>query len=362
MGKMVNGGVEAVIMNYYRNIDRSKIQFDFFVDADSTVIPKDEIEQLGGRVYIVPPYQKLPAYIRELTKIFKANQYKIVHSNLNTLSVFPLYAAKKAGVPFRIAHNHSTAGKGETKKNILKYILRPFAKINATHYAACSEYAGEWLFGKKSMQNGEVTVFSNAIDLDKFKYDEAVRADVRRELGIEGKLVIGHVGRFCYQKNHEFLIDIFEQVHKKEPNTVLLLIGDGETRASIENAVNSKGLANNVKFLGIRSDVNRLYQAMDVFLFPSRYEGLPVTGVEAQTSGLPCVLSSAITKEIDILKSNKMLDLNIGVYAWRDEVINALHIDNKTRITEFYIMQENGFDIHIESQKLCEYYIKMVMQ
>ena len=237
MGKMVNGGVEAVIMNYYRNIDRSKVQFDFIVDSDSTFIPREEIESLGGRIYIVPPYQNIRKYIPALVKLFKQNKYQIVHSNINTLSVFPLFAAKKAGVPVRIAHNLSTAAKGETKKNILKYILRPFSKVFATHYVACSEYAGEWLFGKKAMKSGKVTIFNNAIDLNKFKFDEKVRNEVRKELGIEDKFVIGHVGRLCFQKNQEFLIDVFEEVHRRNPNSVLLLIGDGEDREKIKRKI-----------------------------------------------------------------------------------------------------------------------------
>lgn len=234
VGKMKNGGVEAVVMNYYRHIDRSKVQFDFFVDEDSTWIPKDEIESLGGRVYIVPPYQKLHKYIPALIKLFKENDYKIVHAHLNTLNIFPLFAAKRAGVPIRICHNHSTAAKGETKKNVLKYTLRPFAKVYATHYAACSKYAGEWLFGKKSVERGEVTIFNNAIDLEKFKFDPKVRDEVRKELGIEDKFVMGHVGRFCYQKNQDFLIDVFQEVYKKNPNAVLLLVGDGKDRKRIE--------------------------------------------------------------------------------------------------------------------------------
>lgn len=241
VGKMVNGGLEAVVMNYYRHIDRSKVQFDFIVDEDSTVIPREEIERLGGRVYIVPPYQKLNRYIPALIRLFRENEYKIVHSHLNTLSVFSLYAAKKAGVPVRIAHNHSTAAKGEIKKNLLKYTLRPFAKVYATHYAACSKYAGEWLFGKKAVECGQVTIFNNAIDLNKFKYDEDVRREVRKELGVEDKFVIGHVGRFCYQKNQEFVIDIFVEVYKKNPNAVLLMIGDGPDRAKIEKKVRDLG-------------------------------------------------------------------------------------------------------------------------
>ena len=354
MGKMDNGGVEAVIMNYYRNIDRSKVQFDFIVDSDSKFIPRDEIESLGGRIYIVPPYQKLGKYIPALVKLFKQNNYQIVHSNINTLSVFPLFAAKKAGVPIRIAHSHSTAAKGETKKNILKYILRPFSKVFATHYVACSEYAGEWLFGKKATVSGKVTIFNNAIDLNKFKFDENVRNEVRKELGIEDKFVIGHVGRFCFQKNQEFLIDIFEEVHRRDPNSVLLLIGDGEDREKIENRIkNMYG----VFLLGNRTDVDRLYQAMDVFVLPSQYEGLPVVGVEAQASGLPCILSDRMTSETKMSTNVCFLSIDKGVRIWTDEILKHKNNDRKKTADD---IRENGFDISQQGNKLVDYYFELI--
>ena len=175
IGKWLGGGVEAVVMNYYRHIDRNKIQFDFICDEDSTNIPYEEIESLGGKVIIIPPYQKLFKYIKELTKVLKEGKYKIVHSHINTLSVFPLYCAKKAKVPVRIAHSHSTTHKKEWKKNLMKQILKPFSKLFATNYFACSEYAGRWLFGDKEFDKGNVYVLNNAIDVDKFKYDEKIR-------------------------------------------------------------------------------------------------------------------------------------------------------------------------------------------
>ena len=211
MGKWIGGGVESVIMNYYRNIDRSKIQFDFICDSDSTDIPYDEINELGGKVILVPPYQRLFKYVNELKKIFKKNKYKIVHSNINTLSVFPLYAAKQANIPIRIAHSHSTTNKKETKKNLIKQILRPFSKLYANNYICCSELSGRWLFGNKEYDKGNVFLLKNAIDLDKFKYDREIRKLKRKELRIEDNtIVIGHIGRFVEQKNHSFLIDIFK--------------------------------------------------------------------------------------------------------------------------------------------------------
>lgn len=350
VGKMMNGGVEAVVMNYYRHIDRSKVQFDFIVDEDSTYIPREEIESLGGRIFIIPPYQKINKYIPALIKLFKENNYKIVHSHINTLSVFPLYAAKKVGVPVRIAHNHSTAAPGEWKKNILKYTLRPFAKVYATHYVACSRYAGEWLFGKKSMERGEVTIFNNAIDLDKFKYDENVRNEVRKEFGLEGKFVIGHVGRFCYQKNQEFLIDVFEEVYKQNPNAVLMLVGDGPDREKIEEKVRQHNLGNCVIFLGNRNDANRLYQAMDVFVFPSRYEGLGMVAVEAQFCGVKTVMSDRVPDDAKVLDGTLSMALSESTKNWADKILNQ---ENSEKV---YSNKYKEFNILEESSKLTNYY------
>lgn len=356
VGKMMNGGVESVVMNYYRHIDRSRIQFDIIADEDSTAIPREEIESLGGRVYVVPPYQKLNKYIPALISLFKENNYKIVHSHINTLSVFPLYAAKKAGVPVRIAHNHSTAAKGETKKNILKYTLRPFAKLYATNYAACSKYAGEWLFGKKSVGRGEVAVFNNAIDLDKFSFDENIRNEVRQELGIEDKFVIGHVGRFCFQKNHEFLTDVFAEIHKIEPDAVLLLVGDGEDRKKTEKKA-EKLPQGRVMFLGNRSDVHRLYQAMDVFVLPSRYEGLPVVGVEAQANGLSCVLSDKMTAETKITENATFLSIEKPAVVWAKMILS---FKGQKRADTLEELTACGFDISMQAKKLAEYYISLI--
>lgn len=275
MGKWNGGGVESVVMNYYKNIDRNRIQFHFLCDEDSTDIPYEEIEKLGGKVIVIPPYQKLFKYQKELYRIFKENNYKIIHSHINALSVFPLRIAKKAGVPIRIAHSHSTSNKKEWKKNILKMILRPFSKLYANNYFACTEYAGKWLFGKKVVERKELNVINNAIDLKKFEFNENIREDLRKELGIkEDTLIIGHVGRFMKQKNHEFLIDVFEKAIKQDDNIYLILVGQGPLEDKIKEMAKEKGIEDKILFLGQRNDVNKLYQAMDIFVLPSLYEGL----------------------------------------------------------------------------------------
>lgn len=300
MGKWIGGGVESVIMNYYRHLDRTKVQFDFICDEDSTRIPYDEIKKLGGRVFLVPKYQKLPKYLKALEELFRKNHYRIVHSNVNTLSVFSLYAAKKAGVPVRISHSHSTSNPKEWKRNIIKNILRPFSKKYATDYFACSELAGRYLFGDKTFDQGKVKIIHNAIDLDKFKFDPVARKKLRKELGIDDKtIVIGHVGRFVQTKNHQFLIYTFKKYHNKNPNAKLLLIGTGPLEEKIKAKVKKHNLEDSVLFLGQRNDTNKLYSVMDIFCLPSLYEGLPVAGIEAQAAGLPCVYSDKVTIEAD---------------------------------------------------------------
>lgn len=359
IGKWLGGGVEAVVMNYYRHIDRSKIQFDFLCDEDSTNIPYEEIEQLGGRVILIPPYQKVFKYQKELIRIFKENNYKIVHSHINTLSVFPLRAAKKAEVKVRIAHSHSTTNKKEWKKNLLKQALRPFSKVYATDYMCCSELAGRWLFGDKAYDSGQVYLLNNAIDLDKFKYNESLRKKKRKELGInDDTLAIGHIGRFVAQKNHTFLIDIFNEVHKKNNNSILLLAGQGPLKEEIENKVKELRLNDSVRFLGQRNDVNELYQAFDVFCLPSLYEGLPVVGVEAQATGLLCELSNDMTKETKVLDTTRFISLNTSYEEWAaiilDDYSKFKRHDTTSEITK------NNFNIKNETSKLENEYSELL--
>lgn len=358
VGKWVGGGVEAVIMNYYRHIDKSKIQFDFLCDEDSTNIPYEEIESLGGRVIIIPPYQKLFKYIKELKKVLKEGKYKIVHSHINTLSVFPLYAAKKAGVPVRIAHSHSTTNKKEWKKNLMKLALRPLAKNFATDYFACSELAGRWLFGDKEYDVDNVFLLNNAIDLDKFEYDEKIRNSKRKELKIkDDTIVIGHIGRFVEQKNHRGLIEIFNEVHKLNKNTILVLAGQGPLMEEMKEKVKSLDLEKNVKFLGQRSDANELYQAFDIFLLPSLYEGLPVVGVEAQAAGLLCILSDDMTKETKVLETTEFLSLSASSEVWANIILHSY--ENYKRKDTKEEISKNGFNIKEEAHKLEDRYQKL---
>ena len=306
MGYMDGGGVEQVVMNYYRHIDRSRVQFDFLVCEGSGMVPREEIELMGGRVFMVPPYKQLPRYMRETERLFREERWPIVHSHVNALSVFPLRAAERAGVPVRIAHSHSTAGKGETAKNAVKSVLKRFSNVYPTHRMACSRYAGEWLFGK----GVDFEVLYNAIDLSRFFFNVEARAQARADLGlVGGQTVIGHVGRFMPQKNHRFLIDAFALAARRRPDLVLVLVGAGEAQALAKSWTAERGVADRVMFLGQRDDVDRLYQAFDAFALPSLYEGLGIVAVEAQAARLPCLLSDRITREVDVTGTVRFLPI-----------------------------------------------------
>lgn len=352
IGKLKNGGVESVIYNYYKNIDHSRFQFDFYIDGDSDFTFPQELLDMGARCFIIPPYQKLFSYLAALIKFFKTNKYDIVHINMNTLSVFSLYAAWIAGVPVRINHNHSTAGKGETKRNIIKYMLRPFSKIFATNFMACSEYAGRWLFGNRFFDKGNVTVLNNAIDFEHFKFNEDKRNTLRNELGISDCYVIGHIGRFMPQKNHTFLIDIFSEVHKKDSDTVLLLVGDGELKEEIECKVKKLRLSDNVLFIDAQSDISKYYQVMDVFCFPSLYEGLGMVAIEAQACSLPVVASTEVPKDIEITSNVKFVPLDKSADFWAEKILENKAVNR----TDAKIDLNCPFDIKTECKKLEHYY------
>lgn len=362
MGRMTGGGVEATIMNHYRHIDREKVQFDFVVDDDSTVIPQNEIESLGGHVYTVPSYKRLAEYLITCHDLFTQVNPTIVHSNINSLSVFPLYAAKQAGIPIRIAHSHSTASPKEGAKTIMKMALRPFSKVFPTHYAACSEYAARWLFGNDLVDTGKVKIIKNAIDTGHFAFNASVRDRKRSELGLTNdQFVVGQVGRMCPQKNQLFSLDIFSQLLSKKPNSVLVLVGDGDMMNEVESKIELLGIKNSVRLLGIRSDVAELYQAFDVLLFPSLYEGLPLTGVEAQMSGLPIVASSTISKETKIIDPLfHSISLDASLDQWVDMLLESAC--KRRNREDSYIkttIVNAGYDIYSSARDLTNWYLSI---
>lgn len=360
MGKMSGGGVEAVVMNYYRHIDKTKFQFDFIVDSDSKKIPETEIYSLGGKIYKIPPYQNIVQYNRELAKLFSENKYSIVHSHINTLSVFPLRVAKKAGIPLRIAHNHSVTVPGEYKKNGIKKFLRMFSTIYPTHYIAPTKYTGEWLFGEK-VSNNNLLILKNAIDVDRFKYNPNTREKIRKRYGFgKHNIVIGNIGRMVSSKNLLFLLDIFNEVLIKHLNFRLILIGNGPMKEEIIKKVNNLKINNFVVVLDNIDDIENYYQAMDLFLFPSSSEGLGMVAIEAQASGLPVISSSYVPKDIEVSDRVVFLSIKESETVWVKKILENSDM-NIDRTYGYNKIKNSEYNIVSEVRVLEKYYQNMLL-
>ncbi|WP_391557573.1 glycosyltransferase family 1 protein [Robertmurraya sp.] len=353
---MNRGGLETMLMNYYRQIDRSKVQFDFMVHRKEKGDYDDEIKSLGGRIYQMPAIKpgNYKRYFRLLDSFFlEHKEFRVVHSHINENSAFVLRAANKANIPCRIAHSH-LAGLPLDYKYPFRLYARMFLNKNVSHYFACSEEAGEWLFGKEIQQSNQVKVFKNAINCNEFTYRDSVRIEVRKSLNLEGKKVIGHVGRFNPQKNHNFLVDIFHEVYKKDKDSVLLLIGHGDLIDEIKRKVEKLNLSNAVRFLGLRTDIAELMQAMDVFVFPSLYEGLGVVLIEAQASGLKCVTSTGTPTEADVTNSVDFLDLELPAKEWAEKIL----LCKGDRNLNINSIRERGYDVSTNIEWLLNFYIE----
>lgn len=349
---MGRGGLETMLMNYYRQIDRSKVQFDFLVHRDFEADYDKEILAMGGKIYHVSrliPWSK--AYRNELKNFFRAHpEYTIVHVHQDCLSAVALQCAEECGIPVRIAHSHNKS----QDKNIKYFIKLHYMKqipAYATKLFACGNAAGNWMFQGQPFQ-----ILNNAIDTKKYTYSEQVAAEVRKEFDIGNCKVIGHIGRFNPQKNHTFLIDIFSEIKKIQPDAKLLLVGGGDGMAAIQQKVNELNLTDSVIFTGVRSDVHRLLQAIDVFVFPSVYEGLPVTIIEAQAAGLPCVISDHVPDECivtqDLVTIQKLSD---SPESWATHIVSRMNIDRKDTREE---IKSHGFDIAENAKWLEEFYLE----
>lgn len=357
---MDRGGAETMVMNYYRHIDRTKVQFDFLVHREKRGAYDDEIESLGGRIYrLCPIYpQNFTRYKRELRIFFREHpEYRIIHSHMSELGYFAFREANRQGIPVRICHAHN-APHGFDLKMIMRTYFKKRMMPYLTHLFMCGAESGRWLFGKRN--ESRFIMLNNAINASAYTYNPAKRTQMRQQLGLTAEFTVGHVGRFNPQKNHPFLLDIFAYLLKQLPNAILLLVGGGEDMPKIQAKAQSLGIADHVRFLGVRSDVADLLQAMDVFIFPSLYEGLPVTMVEAQASGLPCLISDKVPKECILTEGLvEVVSLHTSPEEWAEK---ALAVRILPRIDWSDVIAACGFDINTEVVKLQEFYINAYEQ
>lgn len=321
------GGAETFLMKVYRAIDRTKYQFDFCINAEGECFYEKEIISLGGKFYRIPPKSKsLGEFRKGLCKVVKENGYEyVLRITSSAMGFMDLKIAKKAGAKVCAARS-SNSGDGGTFKSLAAHTI---GKILYTKFVdvkiAPSDLAAEYTFGKKAYKKGEVAILHNAVDVNVYKFSAAERKKIREEFGIsEDVKVIGHIGRFSLQKNHTFLLKIYAEIFKKEPQSVLMLVGKGELEKQIKEEAEKLGIKNNVIFTGVRSDVPALLSAMDVFVFPSFYEGMPNTVIEAQATGLPCVISDAITREADVTGIVDYLSLKDERSVWAEKSLEKI--------------------------------------
>ncbi|MBQ6928303.1 MAG: glycosyltransferase family 1 protein [Oscillospiraceae bacterium] len=348
------GGSQTMMMNIYRKIDRDRIQFDFVIDRPEETYFAAEIRELGGRVYTLPAFRGTNAgeIKRDWNNFFYTHpEYHILHSHVRSYASLYLPVARAHGVK-TIIHSHSTSTGGGVKgavKTVMQLPLRHQADV----LMACSRDAGEWLYGKRACQSERFVLLPNGIDTERFILAPGTRERYRRDLGLEERFVIGNVGRFYDVKNHTFLLDVFQKIREREPRAVLLLVGVGPLQQQMAQKAVDLGVAEDVIMTGNRTDVPELLGAMDVFAFPSLWEGLPMTVVEAQAAGLPCVLSDTITREVDVSPLVEYLPLGDAAQ-WADALLRRR--ERMDAMDAMDAIRRAGFDIRSSAQKLTEIY------
>ena len=352
------GGMESCIMNYYRHVDKNKIHFDFLCNWESMVCEK-EVKANGSKVYTIPQKSRnYKAYKRAMNTFFSehADEYDVFWYNTCTLTnIDYLIYAKRYGIKKRIIHAHNSGNETSMIRGILHYVNKIRLGRYATDFWSCSMAAAVYFFIKKQIHSQKYRLINNAISTYNYKYDILIRNEVRKNLGLEDKYVIGHVGRFQYQKNHEFLIDIFYEYLKLDSRAVLMLVGQGEEEDAIRQKVINFGIEKSVLFMGVRTDVNRLLQAMDVFLLPSRFEGLPLVLIEAQTSGLRCLTTkNKVPYEVNVTGNVEFEELKENSIEWAHhiECMEKQPYDRKSCLD---LITDAGYDILKEAEKMESY-------
>lgn len=357
----ISNGIMGVIMNYYRHLDKEKTQFDFLYFEKSLTTYENEITELGGRVYeiIAPNFSNIFLYTKYLSAEidkFEYN-YKIVHCHELVLLSLLYPSFKLNGVEHIIGHSHSVAYSYKPLKAVRNFILQLPLKKLINSYCSCSKASAEFWYGKKLLNAGKVKIIKNAIDCNKFTFDLNARMDIRKKLEVIDSFVVGHVGRFSVEKNQNFLIDIFNELSKSIPDARLLLVGEGNTFEEVRDKVKKLSLEKKVIFIGPSNQLDKLYQAMDIFVFPSISEGLGMAAIEAQIMGLNCVVSCSVTKEVDI-SNIRYMSLESSPEEWAKMIIRIKNENNTSKAD----IKKDDYCIDKQVENLEKYYSEISNQ
>ncbi len=358
LGGVNRGGAESMVMSLYRNLDRSVIQFDFVIHTTDICEYENEIHDLGGVIYRVPKYKVYNHYM--YVKLWRKllcdhTEYKIIHGHYRSTASIYLGIARNYGI-VTIAHSHSVSSRGNILERLIKGILQARIKDVSDYLFACSNDAGIWLFGVDATKNENYTVINNSIDTSLYAFSQAKRDLIRESLCLNGHLVIGHVGSFTYPKNHKYLIQTFKSILEKDKNAILLLVGDGPLRTRIEREIEQSKMRNNALLVGIVHNVADYLQAIDVLVFPSLYEGLPVSLIEAQCAGLPIIASDAVTRDVAITDLIEFMPLSISCNTWANRILKC--VNEVSRNDHHNEIRRSGYDVKINSSWLQQFYVQ----
>lgn len=357
--QMNRAGLESRLMDLLRQLDRDAVQFDFYTCREEPGFFDQEIQALGGKVFYSPPLsvKRLPGIpLRFKRFLLDHPEYQVVHCHLNQWCGLVLLGAKQAGIPVRIAHSRTSLDKASLK-NLVKNLIKLPVNHSATHRFAVSKKAGVWLYGKRRMAKNQVQFMPNAIPLERFSYDANQRIKTRMALGLSDELVLVHVGNLRPEKNHAHLLKVLQAVLQKQPHVVLLLVGADYMEGAVQQQASDLGVEKQVRFLGARSDVPELLSAADVFVFPSLYEGFGTAVLEAQASGLPCVISDTIPEEACLLPSTRNLSLSSPPEKWADMLLSMSGTDRKD-CTE--VLMKSGFSVENLATNLTAFYLSAI--
>lgn len=360
VNKCDSGGQKSLVMAYLRNFDPKRIRFDLIVDEDSNSIPYDDVKDLGGGLYVIPPYQHIVVHVNALRKLFRENRYDVLYALNNTMNLFPLCVAYFCGIKVRVSESLTMASPLERKKTIMKNVLKCFSHLYCNYFMANGRDCGIYQFGRKAYEKGKINIFLSPVDTKNNTFDPVLREETRQKYGWSNKVVYGYIARFEIQKNPLFLIDVMKEIAQKQDKAHFVIIGAGSMEQQMKTRIVNCGLDRKLSWLGRREDIKQFYNAFDAFLLPSLYEGLPVVGVESQATGLPVFFSEEVTREAGIAELGHYISLKKSAEEWANIIISETGKAMPLRRGREHDLTNAGFDAVSETERLTVFFEKAV--